>query len=182
MTELRNNTTSLGRVHTPRAALAVALLLLAGCVSEPQPGATAALVSAQRLLASEFGQRAANERTRRLSALPQALGTELERPSRWLRSSAGIEREARRASHAATSIRAGVTAAATRHPTELDRWLLDVKAFERDAAEDLALSMRLLGTSLHPLSETSDREHRTDPTDDRPELTFWQRLRRRLRL
>ena len=94
----------------------------------------------------------------------------------------GVEGAGRGNKGLATSIRAGVTAAATRHPTELDRWLLDVKAFERDAAEDLALSMRLLGTSLHPLSETSDREHRTDPTDDRPELTFWQRLRRRLRL
>ncbi|MBK8100764.1 MAG: hypothetical protein IPK26_27065 [Planctomycetes bacterium] len=32
------------------------------------------------------------------------------------------------------------------------------------------------------LPESDDRRHRTDPRDDRPEATFWERLRRRLRL
>ena len=182
MTEPQDNVTSLARAPLSYVALTLALPLATGCVSEPRAGAPAALVSAQRVLAKDFGERAASKRTGRLSALPRSFTAELERPSRWLRAATGIDQEARRASRAAASIRAGVASAATRHPTELGRWLLDVREFERDAAEDIQLSTRLLGTSLHPLGEISDREHRTDPTDDRPELTFWQRLKRRLRL
>jgi hypothetical protein len=38
----------------------------------------------------------------------------------------------------------------------------------------------LLGFAHAPLPEISDRRHRTDPNDSRPEATWLQRLRRRL--
>jgi hypothetical protein len=40
----------------------------------------------------------------------------------------------------------------------------------------------IFGLDRRPLGEPSDREHRTDPNDNRPEATLWQRLARRLGL
>lgn len=40
----------------------------------------------------------------------------------------------------------------------------------------------VLGADRRPLGEIDDYRHRTDPNDLEPEATFWQRIRRRLRL
>ena len=169
-------------LRSTRRAMMLAMLLAAGCVSEPQPGSPDAIESARRLIVGEFRGTAGSARLRRVAALPRAVGRELRRPADWRRVTAAVDREAARASQAVTRAREGVGAVFARRPADIDRWLLDVHAFERDIADDLALSMRLIATSLHPLGEISDRRHRTDPRDDRPEKTFWQRLRRRLGL
>jgi hypothetical protein len=49
-------------------------------------------------------------------------------------------------------------------------------------AENLANLPAMLGLERRPLGEIDDREHRTDPHDDRPEKTFGERLLRRLGL
>jgi hypothetical protein len=38
----------------------------------------------------------------------------------------------------------------------------------------------LLGLERRPMGEMSDREHRTEPHDDRPEMSFLARLKRRI--
>jgi len=52
----------------------------------------------------------------------------------------------------------------------------------RDVADDTAKLPAVFGLDRRPLGEIDDREHRTDPHDDRPEATLWQRIARRLRL
>lgn len=66
-----------------------------------------------------------------------------------------------------------------RLPTGLLRRPAD---YAHDLAEDLVTTAQLLQGSHHPLAEISDRRHRTSPDDDRPELSWIDRIRRRLRL
>ena len=56
----------------------------------------------------------------------------------------------------------------------------DPNRFAATTARDLERAGFLLGLERRPLGEIDDREHRTDPDDDRPEKTFWQRLWRRV--
>jgi hypothetical protein len=49
-------------------------------------------------------------------------------------------------------------------------------------AENLANLPAMLGLERRPIGEIDDREHRTDPHDDRPEMSFGERLLRRLGL
>ena len=49
-------------------------------------------------------------------------------------------------------------------------------------AANLANLPAMLGLERRPLGEIDDREHRTDPHDDRPEKSFGERLLRRLGL
>lgn len=51
-----------------------------------------------------------------------------------------------------------------------------------DPIAALAVAPAVTGLDRPWLSEPDDRRHRTDPADDRPEPTLWERLRRRLRL
>ena len=176
--------TSLHAMIRPlRLLLAAALLSFtaAGCIHAPDPAARGPLSSARRLLAREFSPTVTAARVETLGEVPGALSRELTRPAKWRLESASASETLRRAGGVAKQLAGGAAHELARRPT-LDQAIPDLRAFEQDMADDLALSMKLLGTSLHPLAETSDRRHRTDPSDDRPEATFWQRLRRRLRL
>ena len=169
--------------RTPRLSPAAALLSLAaaGCIHAPDPAASGPLSSARRLLAREFSPAAAEASIQTLGKLPGALTRELTRPAKWRLQRATASDALRRAGGVAQRLAGGVAHELARRPA-LDQAIPDLHAFEQDMADDLDLSMKLLGTSLHPLAEPDDRRHRTDPSDDRPEATFWQRLRRRLRL
>ncbi|MGC6489515.1 MAG: hypothetical protein ACON4Z_17855 [Planctomycetota bacterium] len=158
------------------------LLLLSACVAPPAPDSEGALPSAQRLLAAEFGAQATAERVDRLAAAPGALLDSLRWPTAWSRERQPLRRELGRAEALPARLQAGALAELRRHPARPGWWRAQVLDWEQDLADDLDLSMRLLATSPRPLNEISDREHRVDPQDTRPELTFWERLRRRLGL
>jgi hypothetical protein len=49
-------------------------------------------------------------------------------------------------------------------------------------AADLANLPAMLGLERRAMGEHDDREHRTDPNDNRPEKSFGERLARRLGL
>ena len=163
------------------AYAAAAAALATSCVSEPNPDEQGPMVSARRVLALDFGAPKTAARVDRLTGLPETLQDELLRPEAWHNDERVLHDELQRVTAVPGRLRAGATAELGRRPTAADRMLPDLHKWEQDLADDLDLSMRLLGTSQHPMGEISDREHRTDPNDDRPELTFWQRLRRRLR-
>ena len=162
-------------------AFAAATALATACVSEPTPDEQGPMVSARRILALDFSAPKTAARVDRLTELPAAMQDELLRPEAWRSEERVLRDEVQRATAVPGQLRAGATAELGRRPTAFGRMLPDLHKWEQDLADDLDLSMRLLGTSRHPMGEISDREHRTDPNDDRPELTFWQRLRRRLR-
>ena len=157
------------------------MLLAASCVHAPSRDQAGPLASAQRLLAREFGAGVTSSRLARLSELPGTMTDELTRVSRWQHGGRDWTSELRRPSGVATGLRDAAGAELSRAPS-LERAWPNLRALEQDMANDLDLVTKLIGTSLHPLGEISDREHRTDPNDQRPEQTFWQRLRRRLRL
>jgi len=139
------------------------------------------MVSARRILALDFSAPKTAANVDRLTGLPASLQDELLRPQAWRSEGRVLRDEGKRAAAVPAQLRAGAAFELGRRPTAAGRMLPDLHKWEQDLADDLDLSMRLLGTSRHPMGEISDREHRTDPNDDRPELTFWQRLRRRLR-
>lgn len=56
------------------------------------------------------------------------------------------------------------------------------EAWAQQTASALSVVPYVLGLDRRPLREPSDREHRTDLHDDRPEVTFWHRIWRRLQL
>jgi hypothetical protein len=56
------------------------------------------------------------------------------------------------------------------------------EGWAQHTASALSVVPHVLGLDRRPLGEPSDREHRTDLHDERPEATFWQRLWRRLQL
>lgn len=175
---------------TTRTRLTAALLLLlllpllstSACVTPPERGSRGALSSAQRLMASEFGLQATSERIDRLAAAPGALLGSLRWPTAWSDERRALPRELERAVSLPEHIVDGALKEIRRRPRRAGWWSAAVIDWEQDLANDLDLSMRLLATSPRPLGETSDRVHRVDPADDRPEATFWERLSRRLGL
>lgn len=68
-----------------------------------------------------------------------------------------------------------------RRPTVPEPLLPSGPEFGQDLADGVFVAGALVVPSW-PLPEIDDRRHRTDPQDDRPEASWWQRLRRRLRL
>jgi len=164
------------------SAMLPLLLTLTACVAPPAPGRRDAVASAQRLLAKEFGAQTTSERLDRIAAAPGALLGSARWPTAWSEDRRPLQRELERATALRADLVAGAAHEAGRRPSRAGLWRGLVTDWEQDLADDLELSMRLLATSPRPLGEISDREHRTAPTDDRPELTFWQRLRRRLGL
>jgi hypothetical protein len=167
---------------TVRATAPILALLLAGCVGSPPANDRGVRISAQRLLALDFGSKVTGARIDRLTTLPAAFGDELQRPTIWSDGNRPLRDELRRATNLPGQLRAGARFELLRAPRRLDLLLPDLHDFEQDVADDLDQGLRLFGTGLHPLGEISDREHRVDHRDERPELTLLQRLRRRLRL
>ena len=167
----------------PTALLLLLVLpLAAGCVSEPRANEKGVRISAQRLLALDFGSKTTGRRLDRLESLPAAFAKDLQRPVAWRQSGQTVRDELRRVSTLPDKLRAGAGYELLRAPKRLDLLLPSVQEFEQSVADGLDQGLRLLGTSLHPLGEISDREPRTDHEAERPELTLLQRLRRRLRL
>ena len=169
--------------RTPTRVLWTApLALMAACATHPGAAQNGAVGSVRRFVAAELSANAIAEQASQITALPRLLGAELERVHHWPDVARGLRSELRGARQISRQLYSGARAELARRPRRLDPITPNVRDWEQHMADDLDLTMRLLGTSPQPLSEISDRSHRTDPRDNRDELTFWQRLRRRLRL
>lgn len=173
---------------SPRVLIAgfASCLLAVGCYTPPD-GTEARTPTAklQRVFASDLSIAGWQHRSEGFSRLGPALGAEAARVERFAPSvgsmTTGFTTDA-------TDLPDGIAqlvGAEVGHlqraqvPAQLrpsaDRWAGQV-------ADCLALLPVMFGFDRRMLGEPSDREHRTDPHDDRPEATLWQRLSRRLGL
>lgn len=162
--------------------------LLAGCASSPDPGpARDPLGKVTRLLAIDFSPQAA---TRRVGSFRRLLGVPLEEtrrvPALVSTAVAAPARAVRRADALPAALGRAVAGglargvAFTRPSPVLLEALPSPERFAATTARDLERLGFLLGLERRPLPEFDDRRHRTDPYDDRPEKTLWQRLSRRV--
>jgi hypothetical protein len=134
----------------------------------------------------DFSPRATAEQSKSLTQIPDAFAAELLRVKNGIGAKnrqtimRGMEHEIRRTKHIASQLQDAVTSELERHPHDLDRLLPTGNSLRQDISNDLSNAVRILGPSQHALREISDRVHRTDHKDQRPELTLWQRIWRRL--
>lgn len=162
--------------------LLVLPLALAGGCTAPPPEARGPRAGLERMLAIDFGSSAMARRHAGWTRVRSGVAAELRRPSAWPRTLAGADDELQRLHTAKTDATSLLAAEAKRHPTVPATLQVAPNTWARDLAASLAALPAVLGLEHRPLREPGDREHRTDPNDDRPEATLWQRLARRLRL
>lgn len=164
----------------------VLLLLLPSCLANPDKDDRSALAGAQRVLALDFGRSAANRRMGTVGKLPGLAGAEMKRardlltlgPRTPIRQSVSSElKRTRTLSSRATGVFAEEWQRRPHWPAGV---VPTAFQFSRNTANNLDSAAMLLGFDHRPLGEISDKRHRTDHRDVRPEATFWQRLRRRL--
>jgi hypothetical protein len=163
------------------------VLLCAACWSPPEPGRPRTpLQSLQRPLQPDLSTASFAARTRRLAAMFVQMTGEPGRIQKTVpvaeRLFAGEVARTGRLPATATWIvhdEADRTAALQGDAGDL---LHEVVTPEGDGDRHAAIGARLLGIDRRPLGEIDDRQHRTDPDDNRAEATLWQRLVRRLRL
>lgn len=172
---------------SPAIALACcAALWFVSCRSVPHDE-RGPIATAQRMLALDFSPRAAERQSLAWQRLRASVGTEAQRagrlPSPTSVLAAELQRSGRSCEAAAATVAAATVAVMARKPRPLPKALrtdpAQWAACLVDALAALPAALRL----EHPaMSEPTDRRHRTDPGDDRPEATLAQRLARRLRL
>lgn len=166
------------------AATALLTAALAGCVGNPTfQEARSPWHKVERLLALDFSNQAAQRRRRgieRMLDLPQREMTRVPRlvtaldgaPERMTRRAAGLPGRISR-------VLGGEFDRAQKLPGHLPA-MPDPDRIARTLARDVERAGHVLGLERRPLGEPSDPEHRTDPHDDRPVMSWWQRLRRRI--
>ena len=157
-------------------------LCLCACIAEPGRDERGPLASAQRLLAIDFGRQRAATRLRRFEQVPGMLKVELHRGRTIADELPGLLTEAQRGRGLWRDARDGARSELTRRPRNLTRLLPSPHELAQRTADGLYVGTLLFGSGLHPLGEISDREHRTEHTDDRPEVPLWRRIWRRLGL
>ena len=157
-------------------------LCLGACIAEPGRDERGPLASAQRLLALDFGRQRAADRLRRFEQLPMVLNAELRRGRTVADELPGLSAEAKRVRGLWRDARDGARSELTRQPRNLARLLPSPHELAQRTADGLYVGTLLFGSGLHPLGEISDHEHRTEHTDDRPEVPLWRRIWRRLGL
>jgi hypothetical protein len=161
----------------PRPLLLLAVLPLAACAGQPRHRSP--LAAAGRVLAIDFDQR----RVAHVGALPERLHTgassELARVGDLPPPAPLVANETTRLVDASRTAKHLAANEASRRPNLPDVVLPDAGTFGQALADALADLPALLWPR-RPMGEIDDRRHRTDPADDRPEASLWQRLRRRL--
>ena len=157
-----------------------------GCYAAPELGAPKSPVhSLQRTLSPDFSTSSAAARSHSVSRAMAKLAAE---PAR----TANIPETAGEVVHTETD-RVGSLpgSASSLARTEVQRPVGEGVANVIESAPDQAARRlqhgvdrvpEVLGADRRPLGEIDDSRHRTDPNDLEPEATFWQRIRRRLRL
>ena len=167
-----------------RRGTLVLLAALCGCITTSGPSTRGPLHGVESWLTPDFGVENFARRADRLSQLGPHVATEAARAGRL------------------TAVPRKIVAHDAKAFADMPHQFSDIAGSELERrphlrsvapmgtpdevasrlAEDLANLPAILGLERRPMGEHDDREHRTDPDDDRPEKTFGQRLLRRLGL
>ncbi|MFY9343753.1 MAG: hypothetical protein WAT39_14790, partial [Planctomycetota bacterium] len=119
----------------------------------------------------------------RRAGLARAAGVvpgEFDRTRRLARASDAVAKEGDRIDALASRATGLATTESERRPRLPFPPLATPRSFGRDLIAGLG-TLPALGRLERPvLGEIDDRMHRTDPHDDHPEASLWQRFRRRL--
>jgi len=159
-------------------------LLLAGCYAAPEFGVHDTwLTRAGHVFASDFSVAGWKHRSDGFARAVAAVPGEVDRvqrlePLATAIAHSTVQRAVLVPQHAMTLVT--TEAARPAHLRSPDFTRLGPDRIAHDVAEALAGVPMLLGFDRRPLGEWDDREHRTDPHDDRPEATLWRRVARRL--
>lgn len=168
--------------HPPVACfVCFAGLWLGGCTAVPAEE-RGPLATAQRMLAIDFGPQAAAKQSRAWQRVRGIVGAEAPRAGALPTPTTELQAELQRATKARTTA-AATAAGIARKPRPVPMALrIDPAAWAAGIVDVLAALPAVLRLEQRAPSEPTDRRHRTDPSDDRPEATWLQRLARRLRL
>lgn len=156
-------------------------LLCAACATN-DPERHSPIAAAGRVLAIDFGPAAANRRAAAATAPMRALASELRRTDALQGALLDVPREAGRLGEAKADAQALVVREAGRDPIAATAMLGTPTSHAQRLLNGLAQVPQVLGMHRRPMAELGDRQHRTDPFDDRPEPTWWERVQRRLLL
>lgn len=162
-----------------RCLLCLSPLLVVACTAPAPARRTTPWDSAARVLAIDFGPRTARASARMLIGLPGAAVREAARAESASLHFARVAAEGARARHLATQAAACAQDEVSRHP-RFAALLPKPEAAAQRLANDLGTLPTLLLCEHEPLGEITDRRHRTDASDDRPQASWLDRLRRRL--
>jgi hypothetical protein len=156
--------------------------MLAGGCATPDDDRHSPLAAAQRVLAIDFGPQAFGRRMDGLQRAPGALAGEFRRTSALQTGLPAVEPELARVAVARQRLGDLAGREAARRPQAAADVAHLPQRWTQDLVDALANAPYVLGLHRRPLGERDDRQHRTDPDDQRPEATLWQRIARRLRL
>lgn len=154
-------------------------LLVVACAAPTPARRTTPWHSAARVLAIDFGPKAAAASARVLAGLPGAAAREAARAESAAIHFGSVAEEGARARHLATRAAACARDEASRRPRLADL-LPKPDAAAQALANDLGTLPTLLLCEHGPLGEITDRRHRTEASDDRPQASWLDRIRRRL--
>lgn len=161
--------------------LLLVLVVGAGACSAPDDDRRrSALQSATRVLAIDFSPQAASRRTASWSRLPAAVGNETARLGDAVATTAAVAPELRRVDALQADTTSLLADELGRRPAMPDLLLPSAAEFGQDLADDLDLFTTGVFGRHRPMPEIDDVRHRTDPHDERPEASWWARIRRRL--
>jgi hypothetical protein len=167
------------RRRLPPLATALLAAALSGCRAPTRSTSGDPVAGAQKLLALEFSQRQLVDLEQKFDAGPGWLQRELLRIDRTHAAKTignGMLRRSRRIDERAGELFARETRRRPHVPT------LYPPMTPQRVVDGVDRTAEFLLFGHDPLGEPSDRRHRTELDDDRDEATFWQRIRRRLRL
>jgi len=161
-------------------------LLAVGCYTPPDGDeARTPTAKLQRVFASDLSIAGWQHRSEGFSHLGPALGSEAGRVDRF---APKVDLMANSITTDAVDLPDRIVEGFANERAHLERAEIPIQLrpsadrWAGQVADCLALLPTLFGFDHRMLGEPSDREHRTDPHDDRPEATLWQRLSRRLGL
>ena len=176
---MRHPRSPLRRRRLPTIVALAATAVATACVQPPQVDERGAFASARQVLAIDFGRQSAPRRQQRLRRWPDFANRELRRAAQLTSPRNSLGGELARSKRLTAT---AVTIAADDLRRRPDRSQVPLPSWPRLAqnlSNGLDQAFRLLG-SPHPLGEIDDHRHRTDYRDNRPEASWWTRLRRRL--
>ena len=162
------------------------MILTAGCVARPDHDQKGLLAGTQRVLALDFGRSVTGIRVNRLTQLPAAFAGEMQRAQPTLQMGGdrslvtATSNELRRTSLIQARASQLWVTESKRRPHPLEGVWPSSYEFAENTANSIDTIGGMLGPSRRPLNEIGDYTHRTDHADNRPVLSLWQRLRRRL--
>lgn len=163
-----------------RWSIPVLVVLTAAC-SAPEPDRRhTALQSAAAVLAIDFSPAAVHRRSASWARLPSAMRTEFSRAGELTEPVGAVAPELHRVNDlrsTAGAIAGDELARRPAVPEHLRRW---GSTLGQNLADDMVEMATAVMGRHRAMPEIDDRRHRTDPHDDHPEATVWQRLRRRL--